>query len=363
MLVSDFDYDLPPELIAQQPLEERDASRMLVVPLPEGPLEHRHVRDLPNFLARGDLLVFNDSRVIPARLFGARGNGEKLEVLVVEPQASGSNRWRCLLKRARRMRDGEQIFFGMQATAKVCGREEIYLILEFPRNTLELAMKHHGVPPLPPYIERDGFTAYTENDRDRYQTVYADVPGSAAAPTAGLHFSHDLLEQLTANGIERAHVTLHVGIDTFTPVREDVVENHRMHGERVTITREHAERIAQALNSGRRVIAVGTTSARALESAVVAAETGTPSIPAGKIGIAYGSWTTEIFILPGYRFQTISGMLTNFHQPKSTLLMMVSAFAGRDRIRTCYDEAIRERYRFFSYGDCMLILAAAPQLV
>lgn len=353
MRVSDFDYDLPEELIAQRPLPERDASRMLVADRREHSLRHGGVSELPQLLRPGDLLVLNNSRVVPARLFGQRGNGEPLEVLVVEPADAPqpARLWRCLLKRARRMRDGERIFFGMQATATVRSREGSYLLLQFAPGALELAMEHHGVPPLPPYIRREGFDAYTREDRERYQTVYAQQPGSAAAPTAGLHLSPTLLEAIAERGVQLAHVTLHVGIDTFTPVRAEETAEHRMHGERVEVPISTAEAWSAARRGGGRVIAVGTTTTRALESAAARAAT------EGSDGaIAAGSWVTDLFITPGYEFRAVDGMLTNFHQPKSTLLMMVSAFAGIAFIRECYAEAIRERYRFFSFGDCMLLL-------
>ncbi len=353
MHVSDFDYDLPEELIAQRPLPERDASRMLIADRRGRNWRHRRVSELPQALRPGDLMVLNNSRVVPARLFGTRGNGEPLEVLVVEPadapQPAGT--WRCLLKRARRMRDGERIFFGMQATARVCSREGSYLLLQFAPGALELAMEHHGVPPLPPYIRREGFDAYTSEDRERYQTVYAKQPGSAAAPTAGLHLSPSLLEAIAEAGVQFAHVTLHVGIDTFAPVRAEETSEHRMHGERVEVPPSTAQAVAAARREDRRVIAVGTTTTRALESAAARA-----AAEGGETAIAAGAWVTDLFITPGYEFRAVDGMLTNFHQPKSTLLMLVSAFAGTEFIRECYAEAIRERYRFFSYGDCMLLL-------
>lgn len=344
MKLSDFDYNYPEELVAQQPLASRDASRMMVVDRKTNTIRHSRVAELDTVLREGDLLVVNDSRVIPARLFGQRKNGEKIELLIIEASAKQSYVWRCLLKRARRMRSGDQFFFGMHAKAKVVGRDDSFLLVEFKNNALDLAMKYHGVPPLPPYIKREGIKSYTKEDRDRYQTVYAHKPGSAAAPTAGLHLSHDLMCKLQKRGILIEKITLHVGIDTFMPVRESEVSRHRMHGERIEISRESADAINSAKKDGRRIVAVGTTTVRALESATQ------------NDTVKHGSCITDLYILPGYKFQTVDVLLTNFHQPRSTLLMMVSAFAGREFIIKCYNEAIQEKYRLFSYGDCMLIV-------
>lgn len=344
MKLADFDYAYPKELVAQRPLPERDRSRMMLLDRAEGAWRHAGVADLPAELRPGDLLVVNDSKVVPARLFGRRGTGESLEVLVVEP--AGENLWRCLLKKAKRIRDGEKFFFGMQATATTRGREGIFLILEFRPGGLELAMKHHGAPPLPPYIEREGRAAYTDEDRERYQTIYARNAGSAAAPTAGLHLSEKLLAAIAGRGVGIAHVTLHVGIDTFAPVRAEETAGHRMHGERYEISAAAAEAIGQAKHEGRRVVAVGTTTTRALESAAIA----------GDGAVVAGEGVTTLFIEPGFSFRVVDAMLTNFHQPKSTLLLLVSAFAGRELIFAAYAEAIREGYRLFSYGDCMLIV-------
>ncbi|HPQ80343.1 MAG TPA: tRNA preQ1(34) S-adenosylmethionine ribosyltransferase-isomerase QueA [bacterium] len=353
MNLSDFDYEYPKELIAQRPLERRDASRMMVIDRFSRSRRHSSIDRLPDELVEGDLLVVNDSKVVPARIFGTRCTGEKLEVLVVEPhdapQAANPPKpsiWRCLLKKAKRIRGGEKFHFGMQSTATVRGRHGIFLLLEFEPGALELAMHHHGVPPLPPYIERDGHAAYTEEDRERYQTVYAKNPGSAAAPTAGLHLSDELVERIEKRGIGIAHLTLHVGIDTFAPVRAESILEHRMHGERYSISGEAADAVIRAKKEGRRVIAVGTTTTRALESA---------ALKGGGGRVAAGSSTTELFIKPGFEFRAVDAMLTNFHQPRSTLLVLVSAFAGREFILESYAEAVREGYRLFSYGDCMLI--------
>jgi S-adenosylmethionine:tRNA ribosyltransferase-isomerase len=348
MKLSDFSYEYPKELIAQHPLKDRDSSRMMVLNRSQDSLEHSKISNIVDFLNEGDLLIVNDSKVVPARLFGRRRNGEEIELLVVEPKQGMTNTWRCLLKKAKRINKNEKFFFGMQATAKSLGRDDIYLLMEFKGNSLDLAMKHHGVPPLPPYIEREGFEAYSNEDRQRYQTVYANRAGSAAAPTAGLHFGENLMERIESAGIEIQRVTLHVGIDTFAPVRVDDIKDHRMHGEKVEISEDVAKSISNAKAEGRRIIAVGTTTTRALESAAINANEHGSLKP--------GKWTTDIFITPGFEFKLVNAMVTNFHQPRSTLLMMVSAFAGRDFILKSYGEAISERYRLFSYGDCMLIL-------
>lgn len=359
MKLSDFNYDYPRELVAQRPLPERDASRMMVISRADKTFVHTTVGDICKFLQKGDLLVANDSMVVPARLFGRRSTGEQIELLVVEPVQESGDAWKCLVKRARRIRIGEKFFFGMQSTANVSGRDGAFVFVEFTGKSLDLAMRHHGVPPLPPYIDRDGFDAYTAEDRERYQTIYAKRSGSAAAPTAGLHVSENLMEKISSAGIGMEYITLHVGIDTFAPVRADDTDDHRMHGERVEVFMRTADAIAKAKADGRRVIAIGTTTTRALESAALIDEEskdaeGIASWNSGKI--AYGRWTTDLFVRPGFEFRAVDAMLTNFHQPKSTLLMMVSAFAGREFILSCYDEAIRNEYRLFSYGDCMLIL-------
>ena len=350
-----FNYEYPEDLVAQRPLPARHESRMMVVERAGEKAEHRAINDLPCFIKHGDLLVLNDSKVVPARLFGKRCTGEELEILIVEQRKDGL--WRCLLKNAKRIRAGEKIFFGMQATSTACGREGIYLLMEFAKDSLALAIEHHGVPPLPPYIKREGYEAYTEEDRERYQTVYARKPGSAAAPTAGLHLSEPLIERVKAAGAQIASVTLHVGIDTFAPMRAERLGDHRMHGERIEISEDAANLIALAKAEGRRVIAIGTTTTRAIESAAafeVKESAGHISWPNGRIH--HGSWTSDLFITPGYDFRIADAMLTNFHQPRSTLLALVCAFAGREFILSCYREAIKERYRLFSYGDCMLII-------
>lgn len=371
MKLSDFDYNYPKELIAQCPLDERDASRMMVIDRRSKTLRHSLVSLFADELREGDLLIINDSKVDAVRLFGTRGGGEPVEILLIEPYdgselkwgrgykcGRGYDVWRCLLKRAKNVRVGEKFYFGMQACAIARGRDGIFLLLEFPPRALNLVIKHHGVPPLPPYIERDGYGTYTKQDRERYQTVYAHKPGSAAAPTAGLHLSKVLLDVLCKRGIGVASVTLHVGIDTFTPVRTDEIKEHHMHGERYEISEKTALMVSNAKAQGRRVIAVGTTSARALESAAKNRK------DRGEYFIEAYNGVTDLFITPGFQFHIVDALLTNFHQPKSTLLMLVSAFAnisgdnklsGRDLMLTSYTEAIRERYRLFSYGDCMFV--------
>ncbi len=354
MKLSDFNYEYPKELVAQHPLEKRDASRMMVLDRASGSTRDAMVTDLPGELREGDLLIINDSRVAPARIFGRGIKGMPIELLVIEPVPGERDVWRCLIKRAKRMRKGDTFFFGMQAKATVRGRDEPYLLVEFRENTLDLAIEHHGVPPLPPYINRDGFEAYSSEDRERYQTIYANKAGSAAAPTAGLHLNETLLEKVEARGISISRVTLHVGIDTFAPMRVDETSDHQMHGERIEIPDETATAIARTKNAGGRVIAVGTTTTRVLESASL---DNAPSDRHEWEGgfIASGSWTTNLFIEPGFKFKTVDAMLTNFHQPKSSLILMVSAFASRDLIFKSYQKAIESKYRLFSYGDCMLI--------
>jgi len=325
VLTSDFDYHLPPELIASEPLPDRAASRMLVVNREMGTLEHRQFADLPTYVRAGDLFVMNNTRVVPARYFSNDGSRE---VLRLEPLTA--TRWRCMVKPGKRFRLGNTVQIG-EATGTVEGiLENGERIIQWDQEVDEAA---HGHLALPHYMGRDDQPA----DRERYQTVFAQSAGAIAAPTAGLHFTQEILEKLP-----HAFVTLHVGVGTFQPVKVEKLEEHVMHRERYEVTAETASAIQEA----RRVVAVGTTAMRTLES--VALEHG------GQVVAQSGS--TDIFIYPGYQFQAVGAMLTNFHLPKSTLIMLVSAFAGKDLIMQAYEEAIRERYRFFSYGDCMLIL-------
>ena len=323
MKTADFDYVLPDELIAQQPLADRSASRLMVVDRATGQIRHEQFRNLSNFLQAGDLLVLNNTKVIPARIWS---QSPAVELLLVENL--GNNRWSALVKPGARAKAGMSLRFTPWFNAVVEGETDFGgRILRFTGD-VESYLQHHGVPPLPPYIDR----AVTGADRDRYQTVFAHSPGAIAAPTAGLHFTPELLATLP-----HAFITLHVGLGTFRPVKVDNVEDHKMHAEHFVIP----ESTAAAIRSAQRIVAVGTTVARTLETV------GEPRAAAG---------TTDIFIRPPYQFRVVDALLTNFHLPKSTLRMLVSALAGRELILRAYAEAVRERYRFFSYGDCMLIL-------
>jgi len=341
MKITDFDYALPEELIAQAPLEPRDASRLFVVPA-AGPFEHRAIADLPELLAPGDLLVLNDTRVIPARLLGKKESGGKVELLLCEPLAGGLGRsWRAMGQASKPIRAGARLSFeGLTATVEAAEGEGFYRVtLDREGEALEAALARAGSLPLPPYIKR----APDAQDRERYQTVVARAPGSAAAPTAGLHFTPALLDRLAAKGIERTTVTLHVGPGTFLPVRAELLEDHRMHGERYEVPEGAAAAVARARARGGRIIAVGTTSARTLESAWRDGR------------LVAGEGRTELFIRPGHDFHAIDALLTNFHLPRSTLLVLACALGGRARILQAYREAVARRYRFFSYGDAMLI--------
>ena len=329
MLTSDFDYDLPAASIAQE-AAPRGESRLLVLDR-TGPDRHARVRDLPRLLRPGDLLVLNDTRVIPARLFGRSAGGGRMEVLLVE--RLGEREWEALVKPGKRARPGARIDFDEGLTAEVAGKGEDRYRLRFS-DPVEPHLERLGHIPLPPYIHRPD----TSEDRERYQTVYAKTPGAIAAPTAGLHFTEDLLREIEEAGVGIARVTLHVGIGTFKPVSAERIEEHRMDRERYEIGEEAAEAIRRA----ERIVAVGTTVVRTLESAAI--ETGE---------VRAGSGSTELFITPGFRFQAVDALLTNFHLPRSTLLMLVSAFAGRERVLAAYEEAVREGYRFYSYGDAM----------
>ena len=326
MKTSDFNYELPPELIAQTPIPQRDASRLLVLNKNTGAWQHRHFYDLPEYLRPGDCLILNNSRVLPARLLGDRGN----------------KTWECLVRPGKRMRTGAKLSFGDgELTAEVV--EELpggNRLVRFDYEGIFLeVLERLGKMPLPPYIKEE------LQDQERYQTVYSKVNGSAAAPTAGLHFTQELLDQVSTMGVKLGYVTLHVGLGTFRPVKEDEIEGHEMHSEYCVIPQETADLINETKKNGGRVICVGTTSCRTIES--WAAEDGTMTASAG--------WT-DIFIYPGYRFKVLDGLITNFHLPESTLIMLVSALAGREHVLAAYQEAVKERYHFFSFGDAMLIL-------
>lgn len=337
---SDFDYDLPPELIAQHPLAQRDASRLLVYDRATGGVEHRHFADVLEYLNAGDVLVLNDTRVIPARILGRKEDtGGKIEFLLLRREGDV---WETLAKPARRAQPGTWFTFGegvLRAEVVAEGLEGMRRIRLHHEGTLEEALDRVGTMPLPPYIHE------RLNDPERYQTVYARERGSAAAPTAGLHFTPALLEAVRAKGVTIAPVLLHVGLGTFRPVAVEDVSEHKMHSEYYEVSAETAETINRTRAAGGRVVAVGTTSARTLESA--AAEDGT---------VHPGKGWTDIFITPGYRFRAVDALITNFHLPRSTLLMMISAFAGsREEMLRVYRLAVEERYRFFSFGDAMLL--------
>ena len=341
MKTSDFYYDLPKELIAQDPLEDRSSSRLLHLSMKDGSMEHRHFTDILDYLNEGDCLVINDTRVIPARLYGHKEEtGALIEILLLKRHENDI--WECLVKPGKKARPGAKITFG----DGILKGEIIDIVDEGNRliqfhydGIFEEILDQLGEMPLPPYI------THKLKDKNRYQTVYAKNDGSAAAPTAGLHFTKELLEQVKAEGVKIAHVTLHVGLGTFRPVRVDDVEQHHMHSEFYMVEEDQAKLINDTKKAGGRVISVGTTSCRTLESAT------------GEDGILRaGSGWTEIFIYPGYRFKMIDGLITNFHLPESTLMMLVSALAGKENIMAAYEEAVRQKYRFFSFGDAMLIL-------
>ncbi len=339
MKKSDFYFDLPEELIAQTPLEKRDSSRLLHLDRESGELSHEHFYDITNHLRPGDCLVLNDSRVMPARLYGTRSTGGSIEVVLLRDL--GGEKWECLTRPGKKTRPGAEIFFGdgeLKATVTDV-IEDGNRILQFEYEGIFLEILDRlGKMPLPPYIKAE------LTDRERYQTVYSREIGSAAAPTAGLHFTEELLEKIRAMGVKVCFVTLHVGLGTFRPVKEDDILDHEMHSEFCMIPQETADAINETKAAGGRVIAVGTTSCRTLESF------------AGENGVmcAKSGWT-KIFIYPGYEFKCIDALITNFHLPESTLIMLVSALAGRESIINAYNTAVKERYRFFSFGDAMMI--------
>ncbi len=378
MLVSDFDYYLPSELIAQEPLAARDASRMLHLQRAGGQFLDRRFADFPELLRPDDLLVFNNTRVFPARLYGRRGGARaqpvsrrnpaardflrgRIEVLLTRQISADPNDWECLVRPGRKIGVGERLFFGEhdELQAEVLARGEFgerrirFQLLEHEGhdsqcqgNTNEQGLffsvlERIGHVPLPPYISR----ADSASDRERYQTVYARQTGSVAAPTAGLHFTPEILQRIGGRVIKTAEITLHVGLGTFQPVRVENVENHKLHSEEYFVSADAAASINRALSGSRRIVAVGTTTVRTLEHAV---RQGAGMVPAGP-----GS--ADIFIYPGHEFKAVGAMLTNFHLPQSTLLMLVCAFAGRENVLRAYEHAVAERYRFYSYGDCMFI--------
>lgn len=340
MKTSDFDYDLPQELIAQHPAAQRDHSRLLVMDKKSGAVEHRLFKDIVEYLHAGDVLVLNNTKVIPARIFGVKEGGTaKIEVLLLKRDEALPNTWEVLVHPGKRCKVGTVIDFGEgrlkgEVIANTSAGRKITFHFD---GIFEEILDELGTMPLPPYIHEQ------LEDQNRYQTVYAKVDGSAAAPTAGLHFTTALLDTLREKGVEIEEVLLHVGLGTFKPVDEENIEDHEMHSEYYEISADTARRINQAKDEGRRIISVGTTSTRALESAA----------RDGRL-VAGSGWTT-IFIYPGYQWQIVDGLITNFHLPKSTLMMLVSALSTRENILRAYEEAVRERYRFFSFGDAMFI--------
>lgn len=339
MKTHDFYYDLPQELIAQTPLEQRDASRLMVLNRQTGEISHRHFHDILDYLSPSDCLVMNDSRVLPARLLGHRPTGGMAEVLLLRDL--GNKCWECLVKPGRKLQPGSTVIFGdgeLTATVRDV-QEDGNRVVEFHYEGIFLEiLERLGKMPLPPYIKAE------LADQERYQTVYSREVGSAAAPTAGLHFTKELLEEIRAKGVKTAFVTLHVGLGTFRPVKAEEITEHHMHSELCMMSAETADILNETRKNGGRIVCVGTTSCRTMESLV--GEDGT--------FCAASRWT-DIFIYPGYRFRAMDALITNFHLPESTLVMLVSAFAGREHVLHAYEEAVKERYRFFSFGDAMYI--------
>ena len=340
MKVTDFDYELPEELIAQTPMEKRDESRLMVLDRKEQTIEHKHFKDVIDYLEPGDVLVRNNTKVIPARLYGKKETGAKVEFLLLNNMEKDI--WECIVRPGNKLHVGAKVIFGD-------GILKAEVLDTMPGGTRKVKFHYEGIfneildkiglMPLPPYIHE------SLKEKDRYQTVYAKYEGSAAAPTAGLHFTPELLKKIEEKGIDIANVTLHVGIGTFRPVKEDTVEAHQMHSEHFYIKEEDCEKINKAKKSGHRVIAVGTTSCRVLET--IADDNGYVKPTEGD---------TQIFIYPGYKFRCLDALITNFHLPQSTLVMLVSALAGKDYIMKAYKEAVEQKYRFFSFGDAMLII-------
>ena len=340
MKTHDFWYDLPEELIAQTPLQQRDSSRLLVLDRDSGSVHHRHFYDITEYLQPGDTLVMNDSRVLPARLLGHRPTGGAAEILLLRDL--GDNRWECLAKPGRKLQIGQEVIFGngelKAIISDIC--EDGNRIVEFRYQGIFLeVLEQLGKMPLPPYIKAE------LKDQERYQTVYSKEVGSAAAPTAGLHFTKELLDKLSKKGVQLAFVTLHVGLGTFRPVKAEDISNHHMHSELCMISKETAQMLNDTKKRGGRIVCVGTTSCRTLESLVNSDGS-----------FEEKSKWTDIFIYPGYTFKAMDALITNFHLPESTLVMLVSAFAGRENILAAYTQAVQERYRFFSFGDAMLII-------
>lgn len=350
MNLSDFDYFLPPELIAQQPAQQRDHSRLMVLDRASGAREHVLFNDLLRYIRPGDVLVVNDTRVIPARLYARKTSGGRVELLLLQfmqAPSDGVQQWQCLARSHRPLRPPQELLCegGMRAVVRGRAQENMWIVDLCYEGTFEEALERCGRPPLPPYIERDPEQPVFAPDRERYQTVYARRAGAVAAPTAGLHFTPALMRGIERLGAALAFVTLHVGYGTFEPLRGEVVEEHSMHRESYRLGEDEAGRINRAREQGGRIIAVGTTSARVLETC------------ADESGVLHPSeGFTGLFVYPGYRFRAVDALVTNFHLPRSSLLLLVSAFAGRQAVLDAYAEAVEQRYRFFSYGDAMLIV-------
>ncbi len=350
MRIEDFDYELPEELIAQTPMEQRDKCRLMVLDREHKTVEHRHFYDILNYVNSGDCLVLNDSRVIPARMYGTKeSTGAHIEMLLIK-RIEG-DRWECMVRPGKRLHEGDTVLFegrtGTVLRAEILGYhdpENGTRLVEFSYDGIFMeVLEDIGSMPLPPYITRPA----EDSDKEMYQTVYSRIDGSVAAPTAGLHFTKELLQKAKEKGVHIAYVTLHVGIGTFRPVKVDVIEEHKMHFEECSIDEENASVINETIDRGGRIISVGTTSTRTLESMAVMED--------GRYRIKAGETSTGIFIYPGYRFKVVDALITNFHLPKSTLIMLVSALYDREEILKAYKTAVEERYRFFSYGDAMLI--------
>ena len=350
MHINDFDYKLPEELIAQKPQKDRDKCRLMVLRRSDNSIEHRHFFDILEYLKEGDCLLLNDSKVIPARLYGIKeGTGARVEFLLIK--RTEGDTWETMVRPGKRLKPGDSVLFsdeeGKKLRAEILdyGEDGTRIVkMEYDGILME-RLEEIGSMPLPPYISRPS----NDEDKDDYQTVYCHEEGSVAAPTAGLHFTTELLEKAREKGVKIAFVTLHVGIGTFRPVKCETIENHHMHFEEYSVSEETAEIVNQTILSGGRVISVGTTSTRTAESAACFDE------KSGKYLLKAGSGSTDIFIYPGYEFKIIESLITNFHLPKSTLMMLVSALYDREHILKAYDEAVREEYRFFSYGDAMFI--------
>jgi S-adenosylmethionine:tRNA ribosyltransferase-isomerase len=343
MLVKDFNFDLPPDLIANHPVPVRDSSRLMLLDRESGCVTEDLFRNISSYLKQGDLLVMNDTRVIPARILGIKESGGKAEIFLVRRESCREERWVCLLRASKKFIVGQVILLANDMVATTCSRPdaETWLIEFSGPEPFNIWLEREGHIPLPPYLQRSD----NESDRERYQTVFSKTPGAVAAPTAGLHFTSELISKLELYGIKIAYLTLHTGLGTFQPVRVDNVEDHRIHTERYSIPTATAEAVYTTKAQGGRIIAVGTTTTRTLEYAT------------DNMGnVVAGTGEADIFIYPGYSFKVVDGLITNFHLPESTLLMLVSAFAGSGNVLNAYYEAIRRRFRFYSYGDAMLIV-------